>query len=203
MAQVLLQHLQEFRTLLQDSSLSETQKQEVKQHVDALQQAVQNTTVAPTTIASAGATSDFQIWSDGACIGNPGPGGWGTIIEYAGQRTEISGYSPQSTNNIMEMTGALEGILKTPVGSKITVTSDSQYVVKGMNEWRKGWKRRNWKKSDGNTILNKEIWIRLDQEDLKRKVTWKWVKGHAGHAENERCDELAGLAIQTKGVSLI
>ncbi len=135
------------------------------------------------------------IWSDGACSGNPGPGGWGTIVQVNGKTEELSGSNRKTTNNIMEMTGALEGILITPIGSKIVVTSDSQYLVKGMNEWIKGWKKRGWKKSDGKPVLNRELWIKLDQENSKRNIQWKWIKGHAGHLENERCDELARKAI--------
>ncbi len=137
----------------------------------------------------------IQIWSDGACTGNPGPGGWGTIVEIGNQRTELSGMSRKTTNNIMEMTGALEGIKKTPAGSVITLTSDSQYLVKGMTSWIKSWKAKDWKKADGKPVLNKELWVELDLESQKREITWVWVKGHAGHPENERCDELARKAI--------
>ena len=133
----------------------------------------------------------IYIWSDGACSGNPGPGGWGTIIKTDGVKEELSGRSSPTTNNIMELTGALEGIRHTSEGSKIILISDSQYLVKGMNEWIKGWKKRDWKKADGNPVLNREIWIELDRETEKRIIEWQWVKGHAGHPENERCDELA------------
>jgi len=137
----------------------------------------------------------IQIWSDGACTGNPGPGGWGTVIRFGHEEIELSGYSPRSTNNIMEMTGALEGIRRTPEGSKITVTTDSQYLLKGMTQWLTGWKRRGWKKADGKPVLNKEIWMALDKEAQTRTIRWHWVRGHSGHPENERCDELARNAI--------
>ncbi len=137
----------------------------------------------------------IYIWSDGACSGNPGPGGWGTIVEMDGRLMELSGGSRKTTNNIMEMLGALEGIKRTPPGSSIVLTSDSQYVVKGMTQWIHGWKKKNWKKADGKAVLNKEIWLELDEESSKRTIDWKWIKGHAGHPENERCDELAREAI--------
>lgn len=138
----------------------------------------------------------IRIWSDGACTGNPGPGGWGTIVEINGNRFEYSGSSSHTTNNIMELTGALVGIQKTPEGSVIELTSDSQYLVKGMTEWLQGWKKKGWKKGDGKEVLNKDLWKELDAEAAKRTITWKWIKGHTGHPENERCDELARLAIR-------
>lgn len=140
--------------------------------------------------------SDFQIWSDGACTGNPGPGGWGTIVMADGVMSEFSGGSRKTTNNIMEMTGALEGIKMTPEGSNITLITDSQYLVKGMTLWLKNWKKKGWRKADGKEVLNKELWIELDSEASKRNIEWIWVKGHAGHPENERCDELARKAIK-------
>lgn len=139
----------------------------------------------------------INIWSDGACSGNPGPGGWGTVILENEEYKELSGSLPKTTNNIMEMTGALEGIRQTPEGSSIVLTSDSQYLVKGMTEWIKGWKKRGWKKADGKNVLNKEIWLELDKETSLRTIKWKWVKGHAGHEQNERCDELARTAISS------
>ncbi|MBU2514438.1 ribonuclease HI [bacterium] len=139
--------------------------------------------------------SVIRIWSDGACTGNPGPGGWGTIIIVDGNIQELSGRSQRTTNNIMEMTGALEGIKRTPEGSSIILTSDSQYLVKGMTQWLKNWKKKGWKKADGNEVLNRDLWMKLDQESQKRNIQWIWIKGHAGHPENERCDELARKAI--------
>ncbi len=137
----------------------------------------------------------IKIWSDGACTGNPGPGGWGTIMSIDGKKQEFSGGSRRSTNNIMELTGALEGIKRTPKGASLVVCSDSQYLVKGMTEWLKNWKRRGWKKADGGDVLNRDLWIELDRQCENRTIQWQWVKGHAGHIENERCDELARQAI--------
>lgn len=137
----------------------------------------------------------IYIWSDGACSGNPGPGGWGTIVQVGDHIEELSGYSPKTTNNIMEMMGAIMGLKITPSSANVIVTSDSQYVVKGMNQWIKGWKKRNWKKADGKPVLNQEYWITLDRLAEERNVSWEWVKGHADHPQNERCDELARQAI--------
>ncbi|NQU65966.1 MAG: ribonuclease HI [SAR324 cluster bacterium] len=141
------------------------------------------------------ADSTIRIWSDGACSGNPGPGGWGTIIYENGIYRELSGFQRKTTNNIMEMTGALEGIRQTPMGSHLIITTDSQYLVKGMTEWLRGWKKKNWKKADGKPVLNRSIWMDLDTEAGLRDVQWQWIKGHNGHEQNERCDELARGAI--------
>jgi ribonuclease HI len=140
----------------------------------------------------------IRIWSDGACSGNPGPGGWGTIIFRNGTYQEYSGFQPKTTNNIMEMTGALEGIRHTPEGSQLVITTDSQYLVKGMTEWIRGWKKRKWKKADGKPVLNKSIWMALDAEAKLRDIQWQWIKGHNGHLQNERCDELAREAINER-----
>lgn len=142
----------------------------------------------------------IQIWTDGACFGNPGPGGWAFILEENGVEQEFSGYAPNTTNNIMELTAALKALLETPVNSKIILYSDSQYVVRGMTEWLKNWKKRNWQKSDGSRVLNHELWIQLDAENSKRGVTWKWIKAHIGTPNNERCDQLAKQAIKSSKV---
>lgn len=147
----------------------------------------------------------IQIWTDGACSGNQGtngkkggPGGWGALIQTEDGLHEYSGYAPRTTNNIMEMTAALEALKKTSPGSTIELTSDSKYLVDGITKWIHGWKKRNWKKADGGAVLNQEIWKAIDLEAGQRRVTWKWVKGHAGHFENERCDELAREAIRNQ-----
>lgn len=150
---------------------------------------------------NASGSSMIHIWSDGACSGNPGPGGWGTIIQQNGRYEEISGFASNTTNNIMEMTAALEGIRRTPAGSRLKVTSDSRYLVQGMTEWIHGWKRRNWKKADGAPVLNKSLWMALDREAQLREIQWCWVKGHDGHPQNERCDELARAEIIKAGRS--
>jgi len=141
---------------------------------------------------------ETYIYCDGSCEGNPGPGGWGTLIDVNGLRQEFSGGSPQSTNNIMEMTAAIEGLKRTEEKAKVVVTTDSQYLIKGITQWIKGWKKRGWKKADGQPVLNQELWKELDRLAGTRTITWTWVKGHAGHPENERCDELAKAAVPRK-----
>ncbi len=136
-----------------------------------------------------------DIFSDGACSGNPGPGGWGTILRAGGQTKELSGFAPQTTNNRMELLGAIAGLeaLKRPC--KVRLTTDSQYLVKGMTEWIHGWRRNGWKNSKKEEVLNRDLWERLLELSRLHQVEWVWVRGHNGHAENERCDELARAAI--------
>lgn len=136
-----------------------------------------------------------EIFSDGACSGNPGPGGWGTILRAGGQTKELSGFAPQTTNNRMEMLGAIAGLeaLKRPC--RVRLTTDSQYLVKGMTEWIHGWQKKGWKNSKKEEVLNRDLWERLLELSRKHQVEWVWVRGHAGHPENERCDELARAAI--------
>lgn len=136
-----------------------------------------------------------EIFSDGACSGNPGPGGWGTILRFNGRQKELSGYEPETTNNRMELSGAIAGLeaLKRPC--RVRVTTDSEYVKKGMTEWIDGWVRRGWVNSQKKPVANRDLWERLLQAAGPHQVQWCWVRGHAGHAENERCDELAREAI--------
>ncbi len=151
---------------------------------------------SPRQAAEGGATGGpiIRIWSDGSCSPNPGVGGWGAILEMDGARRELSGASPRSTNNMMEMTAAIEALRKTPPGSEVEVTTDSQYLKNGITRWISGWKRRGWRKADGEPVLNRELWETLDGLAAGRRVRWRWTRGHAGHAENERCDELANQA---------
>lgn len=137
----------------------------------------------------------IEIFSDGACSGNPGPGGWGTILRSGGQLRELSGFAPETTNNRMEMLGAISGLeaLKRPC--RVRITTDSQYLVKGMTEWIHGWQKKGWKNSKKEEVLNRDLWERLLELSRKHQVEWAWVRGHAGHPENERCDELARAAI--------
>ncbi len=138
-----------------------------------------------------------EAWADGSCLGNPGPGGWAFVLRQGSQETEGFGSSPKSTNNIMELTAAIRALEAVPPGTPVRMTTDSQYVVKGINQWIHGWKKKNWKKSDGEPVVNQEQWKRLDELCQERKVEWLWVKGHAGHEENERCDQLAREAALT------
>ncbi len=142
----------------------------------------------------AGTSGSVQIWCDGSCAPNPGRGGWGAIIERDGKRKELSGAAPESTNNIMEMTAAIEALGHTPPGAEVHITTDSQYLRNGITRWIHGWKRKGWRKADGSPVLNRELWNELDRLSAGRRVTWHWVRGHSGHPENERCDELASLA---------
>ena len=147
----------------------------------------------------------IQVWTDGACKGNPGPGGWGAIVVRAGQPDlELSGFAPATTNNRMELTAAIEGLrVLVSAGDGVVVHTDSQLVVKGMTEWIGGWERRAWRKADGEPVLNAELWQAL-LEQVRRlgRVSWQWVKGHAGVPLNERADQLAVAAIERRsGVS--
>ncbi len=137
----------------------------------------------------------ITIISDGACRGNPGPGGWGTIVRKEEAEDELSGSLPRTTNNRMELTGVLEGLKTIHAPSRIHVITDSQYVVKGMTEWVAGWRRRNWRKADKKPVLNVDLWKALLQACAGHEITWEWVRGHNGHPDNERCDALANRAI--------
>jgi ribonuclease HI len=132
-----------------------------------------------------------ELFTDGACSGNPGPGGWGAILRAKGQEKELSGSEKDSTNNRMELMAVIAGLeaLKRPC--KVTITTDSQYVMKGMTEWIKGWKAKNWKTAAKKPVKNAELWQRLDTAIAPHDVDWQWVRGHDGHPENERADQLA------------
>ena len=131
------------------------------------------------------------IWTDGACSGNPGPGGWGALIRYNGRQKEMSGGEVLTTNNRMELTAAIEALnaLKRPCA--VDLWTDSQYVKGGITGWIAGWKRNGWRTSARKPVKNEELWRALDEAVARHDVAWHWVKGHAGHAENERADELA------------
>ena len=135
------------------------------------------------------------IYTDGACSGNPGPGGWGSVMMYRGHRREMSGGEDATTNNRMELMAVIQALeaLKRPCN--ITIHTDSTYVMKGMTEWLPQWKQRNWKTAAKKPVKNVELWQRLEKAIAAHNVKWKWVKGHSGVPENERADELARLAI--------
>lgn len=137
-----------------------------------------------------------EIYSDGACSGNPGPGGYGAVLIYGNARKEISGCERQTTNNRMEMTAVIEALRQLKRPSKIRITTDSNYLVKGMTQWLPGWIRRNWVNSQKKPVLNRDLWEILIELCRGHDVEWRWIKGHAGHEENERCDELARMAIR-------
>lgn len=135
------------------------------------------------------------IYTDGACSGNPGPGGWGSVMIYKGHRRELSGGEGDTTNNRMELMAVIKALeaLKRPCN--ITLYTDSTYVMKGMTEWLPQWKRRNWKTAARKPVKNRELWQQLEKAIAQHAVDWKWVKGHSGVPENERADELARQAI--------
>jgi ribonuclease HI len=141
-----------------------------------------------------------EIFADGACSGNPGPGGWGAILRMGETERELWGGEPLTTNNRMELTAAIRALesLKRPVDA--TLTTDSQYVVKGIGEWLPGWKRRGWRTADGKPVKNIDLWQRLDAAAGPHRIAWRWVRGHAGHAENERADALARRGIAEAAV---
>lgn len=138
-----------------------------------------------------------EIFTDGACSGNPGEGGYGAILKYGREIKEISGYERETTNNRMEMLAVIKALelLKRPC--KIKVFTDSNYVVKGMTEWVTGWIERNWLNSQKKPVSNKDLWERLLKLSRLHQIEWKWIRGHHGHPENERCDQLARNAIKT------
>ena len=131
------------------------------------------------------------IHTDGACSGNPGPGGWGAILEYNGTRKELSGGEAETTNNRMELTGAIMALETIKRPCKVEMHVDSAYVKDGITKWIHGWKRNGWKTADKKPVKNVELWQRLDAAIAAHDISWHWVKGHAGHSENERADELA------------
>ena len=131
------------------------------------------------------------IHTDGACSGNPGPGGWGAILAYNGTCKELSGGEAETTNNRMELTGAIMALESIKRPCKVEMHVDSAYVKDGITKWIHGWKRNGWKTADKKPVKNVELWQRLDKAIAAHDISWHWVKGHAGHAENERADELA------------
>jgi len=136
-----------------------------------------------------------EIFSDGACSGNPGPGGWGTILRFNGVEKELSGYEPETTNNRMELSAAIAGLAALTRPCKVRLTTDSEYLKKGITEWIHAWVKKGWKNSQKKEVANRDLWERLLELSRKHQVEWHWVRGHAGHAENERCDALARAAI--------
>ena len=137
-----------------------------------------------------------HIFTDGACKGNPGPGGWGAVLQYDSNIKEIKGYSSNTTNNIMEISAVIESLKTLTRPCNVIITTDSNYVKDGITEWIHQWKKRNWKTANKKPVKNKELWQKLELETQRHQITWKWVKGHSGHTENERADELANEAIE-------
>ena len=141
-------------------------------------------------------TPKVVIYTDGACSGNPGPGGWGALLvardgDTVLKERELSGGEPETTNNRMELLAAISALEALGRGTAITVVTDSAYVKNGVTGWIHGWKRNGWKTADRKPVKNADLWLRLDEAQARHRVTWEWIKGHAGHAENERADALA------------
>ena len=136
-----------------------------------------------------------EIFTDGACRGNPGPGGWGALLRYQGTERELYGGERDTTNNRMELQAAIEGLKALKERCAITLTTDSVYVQKGITQWLPGWKKKNWKTAARKPVKNADLWMALDEQNQRHEVQWCWVKGHSGHRENEIADELANRGI--------
>ena len=139
------------------------------------------------------------MYADGACKGNPGPGGWGVLLMSEGHERELCGGEPSTTNNRMELMAVIQGLLALKRRSVVRVYTDSQYVQKGISEWIHSWKKRGWRTADKKPVKNEDLWRRLDEVAAGHEVAWHWVKGHAGHPENERADRLANRGIPGGG----
>jgi ribonuclease HI len=131
------------------------------------------------------------INADGSCLGNPGPGGWAVVLQAGGHEKVLSGADPQTTNNRMELTAAIQALAALKRPSKVTLRTDSRYVVDGITKWVAGWKKRGWKTAEKKEVANQDLWLALDAAAARHEVRWEWVRGHAGDAANERVDRLA------------
>lgn len=140
------------------------------------------------------------IFTDGSCLGNPGPGGYGAILIYKQNRKELSEGFTLTTNNRMELLAAIVALETLKSACQVTLTTDSQYVRQGITSWLKGWKAKGWKTASKKPVKNKDLWQRLDKACGSHDIQWKWVKGHSGHPENERCDELARSAAENDAI---
>ena len=138
--------------------------------------------------------TEVEIWTDGACKGNPGPGGWGALIRSGAHEKELSGGEPLTTNNRMELLAAIRALEALTRPCRVTLTTDSNYVRDGITKWVHGWQRNGWKTADRKPVKNGELWQALIEATRRHQIDWRWVKGHAGHAENERADKLACAA---------
>ncbi len=136
-----------------------------------------------------------EVYTDGACRGNPGPGGWGVLLRYGNTEKELYGAETDTTNNRMELMAAIQALENLKRESKVILTTDSQYVRKGITEWIANWKKRGWKTASKQPVKNKDLWQRLDKAATQHRVEWHWVRGHTGHPENERADQLANRGI--------
>ncbi len=152
--------------------------------------------IQPTDVTNQATTDKVvYIFTDGACSGNPGPGGWGALLRYDQVEKTLSGFEAHTTNNRMELMAAIVALESLTRGCVVALTTDSQYVQQGISLWMANWKRRNWKTANNQAVKNQDLWQRLDAVSALHQITWHWVKGHAGHPENECCDALARAAI--------
>ncbi|MCZ6471032.1 MAG: ribonuclease HI [Gammaproteobacteria bacterium] len=140
-------------------------------------------------------TNRVVMYTDGACRGNPGPGGWGVILSYASRQKTLSGFEPETTNNRMELTAAIEGLRALTRPCEVDLNTDSKYVLQGINQWIENWKVNGWKTATKKPVKNADLWNLLDKQTLRHRVNWHWVKGHAGIEGNEEADRLANMAI--------
>lgn len=136
-----------------------------------------------------------EMYTDGACSGNPGPGGWGVLLRYGDHEKTLSGAEPNTTNNRMELMATIMGLRALQRDCKVVLVTDSQYVKKGITEWLENWKRKGWRTADNKPVKNQDLWEQLEYEVKRHNVEWRWVKGHSGHPENEQADLLAREAI--------
>ena len=139
-----------------------------------------------------------QLITDGACIGNPGPGGWAYVLRYGQHTKEMYGAEKQTTNNRMELKAAVEGLRALKEDCDVVIVTDSVYLKNGITKWITNWKRNGWKTSDKKPVVNQDLWLELDAENARHKTTWEWTKGHSSHSDNNRCDELATQAARTQ-----
>lgn len=139
--------------------------------------------------------NQVEIYTDGACRGNPGPGGWGAVLRYGKHERELCGGEIQTTNNRMELTAAIEGLRALSRPCRVELYTDSQYLRLGITEWMSNWKRRGWKNAAKKPVKNQDLWQSLDDEAARHEVSWHWIRGHSGHPENERADDLANRGI--------
>jgi len=140
-----------------------------------------------------------HLITDGACLGNPGPGGWACILRYNGHKKEIWGSEPHTTNNRMELMAAIEGLRALKENCEVEVVTDSEYLKNGITTWIHGWKRKGWMTASKKPVVNQDLWKALDEQVKRHQTTWSWTKGHAAHTDNNRCDELASQAAREQG----
>lgn len=145
---------------------------------------------------------EIEVFTDGACSGNPGPGGWAALLRHGKKEKLIAGGEHQTTNNRMELAACIEALAALKTASRVTLTTDSKYVVKGMEEWLPRWRRNQWRTAGGDPVSNRDLWERLAALASAHEVAWRWVRGHSGHAENERVDQAAREAIPRREAAI-